>query len=85
MKLYRYLNICLHLGDAIGCALAYNSIAIAYYLLGTAKGSAGEGDEGESEYNVAFLENAVRFHGQHMDVADDRGQCKLFLEAPFRV
>ena len=76
----KYLNICLHLGDAIGCALAYNSIAIAYYMLGTAKNtSRDEGEEGDDEYNMAFLENAVRFHGQHMDVADDRGQCEFWL------
>jgi tetratricopeptide (TPR) repeat protein len=82
----RYVSVCQQTNDVAGAALAFNCIGVNYIILG----QGGEADDGsigarvpESEELRRHLENAVQFHTQHLQVADERGQfvahCNLGL------
>ncbi len=73
----RYVAVCQQTNDVVGAALAFNCIGVNYIILGQG-GDPGEPSVGsrttESEDLRRLLEAAVQFHGQHLQVADERGQ-----------
>jgi tetratricopeptide (TPR) repeat protein len=82
----RFVSVCQQTNDVAGAALAFNCIGVNYITLG----QGGEADDGsigarvpESAELRQHLENAVQFHTQHLQVADERGQfvahCNLGL------
>ena len=73
----QFVSVCQQTNDVAGAALAFNCIGVNYIVLG----QGGEVDDGsigarvsESEDLRRHLENAVQFHTQHLQVADERGQ-----------
>ena len=75
----KYVSVCQQTNDVAGAALAFNCIGVNYIILGQGSDS----DDGTSDENKRYLENAIQFHTQHLQVADERGQfvahCNLGL------
>ena len=82
----RFVSVCQQTNDVAGAALAFNCIGVNYIILGQG-GDVDDGSVGtrisESTELRQHLENAVQFHTQHLQVADERGQfvahCNLGL------
>ena len=73
----RYVAVCQQTNDVVGAALAFNCIGVNYIIMGQGgdpEESAVGSREVQSEELRLFLEAAVQFHGQHLQVADERGQ-----------
>ena len=81
----KYLNISEEIGDDLGCACACNCLGVNYMLLASPTTDAGilQGLQ-KTQQGRENLENAVRYHSQHLRIGPDLGgsfvaHCNLGL------